>query len=63
MCLGEIDIPTPWLFEIQTDRGIGTYCGVLEFVAPEAQIVLPSWVRSTHQIYIYFNADDAKFGA
>eukprot|EP01012_Entosiphon_sulcatum_P056665 TRINITY_DN80367_c0_g1_i1.p1 TRINITY_DN80367_c0_g1~~TRINITY_DN80367_c0_g1_i1.p1 ORF type:complete len:709 (+),score=86.79 TRINITY_DN80367_c0_g1_i1:26-2128(+) len=38
------DIPTPWVFELVSPRGVRTYCGVLEFVAPPDQIILPEWM-------------------
>lgn len=36
--------PAPMLFEISTERGKRSFCGVEEFTAEEGTIVLPSWV-------------------
>jgi len=38
------DLESALIFEIQSEMRIRTYCGVLEFVAPERSVVLPNWV-------------------
>ncbi len=36
--------PSPMLFEISTEKGKRSFCGVEEFTAEEGSIVLPSWM-------------------
>jgi ubiquitin fusion degradation protein 1 len=34
----------PMIFEISTEKGKRTFCGVEEFTAPEGNVVVPQWV-------------------
>jgi ubiquitin fusion degradation protein 1 len=37
-------------FEVSTQSGKRSFCGVLEFTAPEGQICIPRWMQQNLQI-------------
>ena len=45
--LSRLNVVYPMMFRVTNDHGQrSTFCGVLEFSAPEGVVYLPSWVRS-----------------
>lgn len=43
------DCELPLIFEVKTKNNVSTYCGVLEFTAPENNIIVPSWLFDSLQ--------------